>query len=74
MSLSDTIRKILDEGGMIPLSQRKDLEENWKTGRYLDIMQRIPFLSSLSRRFFFERISVSYDSARGFSYRHRKMC
>ncbi|MCF8345997.1 MAG: cation:proton antiporter [Bacteroidales bacterium] len=66
MSLSDTIQKILDEGGMIPLSQRKDLEENWKTGRYLDIMQRIPFLSSLSRRFFFERISVSYDSARGF--------
>ncbi len=66
MSLSDTIQKILDEGGMIPLSQRKDLEENWKTGRYLDIMQRIPFLSNLSRRFFFERISVSYDSARGF--------
>lgn len=66
MSLSDTIQKILDEGGMIPLSQRKDLEENWKTGKWLDVMQRIPFLSTLSRKFFFEQISVSYDSARGF--------
>jgi len=66
MSLSDTIQKILDEGGMIPLSQRKDLEENWKTGRWIDVMQRIPFLAQLSRRIFFERISVSYDSARGF--------
>ena len=66
MSLSDTIQKILDEGGMIPLSQRKDLEENWKTGRWMEIMQRIPFLSNVSRRFFFEKISVSYDSARGF--------
>ncbi len=66
MSLSDTIQKILDEGGMIPLSQRKDLEENWKTGKWIDIMQRIPFLGNLSRRVFFERISVSYDSARGF--------
>jgi NhaP-type Na+/H+ or K+/H+ antiporter len=66
MSLSDTIQKILDEGGMIPLSQRKDLEENWQTGRWLDVMQKIPFLAKVSRRFFFERISVSYDSARGF--------
>lgn len=66
MSLSDTIQKILDEGGMIPLSQRKDLEENWKTARWIDVLQRIPFLSKVSRRFFFERISVSYDSARGF--------
>lgn len=66
MSLSDTIQKILDEGGMIPLSQRKDLEENWRTGKYLDVMQRVPFLSKISRRFFFEQISVSYDSARAF--------
>ncbi|MCF8225296.1 MAG: cation:proton antiporter [Bacteroidales bacterium] len=66
MSLSETIQKILDEGGMIPLSQRKDLEENWKTGKWIDIMQRVPFLSKISRRIFFENISVSYDSARGF--------
>jgi len=66
MNLSDTIQKILDEGGMIPLSQRKDLEENWKTGKWLDYMQRIPLLSNLSRKYFFEQISVSYDSARGF--------
>jgi len=66
MSLSDTIQKILDEGGMIPLSQRKDLEENWKTPKWIDVLQRVPFLSNASRRYFFERISVSYDSARGF--------
>lgn len=66
MGLSDTIQKILDEGGLIPLSQRKDLEESWKTSRLLDVMQKIPFLAKLSRRVFFERISVSYDSARAF--------
>lgn len=66
MSLSDTIQRILDEGGMIPLSQRKDLEENWKTGKWLDLLQKVPFLSKVSRRFFFDRISLSYESARGF--------
>lgn len=66
MGLSDTIQKILDEGGLIPLSQREDLEESWRTGWWLDIMQKVPFLRSLSRRYFFEQISVSYDSARAF--------
>jgi NhaP-type Na+/H+ or K+/H+ antiporter len=66
MGLSDTIQKILDEGGLIPLSQREDLEESWKTSKLLDVMQKIPFLAKLSRRVFFERISVSYDSARAF--------
>ncbi len=66
MGLSDTIEKILDEGGLISLSQRQDLEESWKTGKWLDVMQRIPFLASISRRHFFEQISVSYDSARAF--------
>ncbi len=66
MGLSDTIQKIIDESGLIPLSQRKDLEESWKTPRWLDLIQKIPFLSKLSRRHFFEKISVSYDSARAF--------
>ncbi len=66
MGLSDTIQKILDEGGLIPLSQRKDLEESWKTAWWLDIMLKLPFLRALSRRYFFEQISVSYDSARAF--------
>ncbi|HKL66401.1 MAG TPA: cation:proton antiporter [Bacteroidales bacterium] len=66
LALSDTIEKIIDEGGLIPLSLRNDLEESWKTPKWLDLVQKVPFLASISRRYFFEMISVSYDSARAF--------
>jgi len=64
--LSDGIDDILDAGGMIPLSARKDLEESWKTPKILNWMQHLPLLGKLSKRAFFERLSISYDSARGF--------
>ncbi len=66
LGLSDTIQKIIDEGGLIPLSEREDLEESWKTPRWLDMIQQVPFLASISRRYFYEMISVSYDSSRAF--------
>ncbi|UCG27973.1 MAG: cation:proton antiporter [Bacteroidales bacterium] len=64
--LSDGIDDILDAGGMIPLSERKDLEESWKTPRFLNWMQSLPLVGKLAKRAFFEKLSISYDSARGF--------
>jgi len=66
LSLSSGMEGIIDKGGAIPLSERKDLEDSWKAGKILDLLQKIPFLSKLSRRFFFDKLSVSYDSARAF--------
>lgn len=64
--LSDTIDEILDAGGLIPLSARKDLEESWKTPRWLVRLQSVPLIGILSRRSFFEKLARSYESARGF--------
>lgn len=64
--LSDTINDIIDAGGTIPLSQRKDLEELWKTPKMLNRLQNMPLLRKISENYFFEKLSVSYDSARGF--------
>ncbi len=64
--LSDGIDDILDAGGMVPLSARKDLEESWKTPKILNWMQGIPVIGKLSKRAFFDRLAISYDSARGF--------
>ncbi len=66
MGLTETIDNIIDQDGMISLSERMDLEDSWKTRSWLDLMQKIPFLAKLSRRYFFEKLSVSYDSARAF--------
>ena len=64
--LSDAINEIMDEGGLVSLAKRKDLEQEWKTPKILGKLQSIPILSRLSKRIFFERLAVSYDSARGF--------
>ena len=65
-SLSDGISDILDAGGMISLSERKDLEESWKTPKLLNKMQALPLVGKFAKREFFERLAISYDSARGF--------
>ena len=64
--LSDGISDILDAGGMISLSERKDLEESWKTPKLLNKMQSLPVIGKFAERAFFERLAISYDSARGF--------
>jgi hypothetical protein len=64
--LSETINDILDAGGMIPLSERKDLEESWKTPKLLNWIQSLPMAGRMTKQTFFERLSISYDSARGF--------
>jgi len=64
--LSDAINEIIDEGGLVSLAKRKDLEQEWKTPKILGKLQAIPVIGRLSQRIFFERLAVSYDSARGF--------
>ena len=65
-NLSDGISDILDAGGMISLSERKDLEESWKTPKLLNKMQALPLVGKFAKREFFDRLAISYDSARGF--------
>lgn len=64
--LTDGINEIIDSGGMKSLSDRKDLEQEWKTPELLSRVQATPFLRRIAQRFFFERLAVSYDSAVGF--------
>lgn len=66
--LTEAIREIMDEGGLVSLAKRKDLEQEWKTPKILGRLQSMPMLGRLAQRFFFERLSVSYDSARGFVF------
>lgn len=66
--LSDAINEIMDEGGLVSLAKRKDLEQEWKTPKIIGRLQSVPVLGKLTQRFFFERLATSYDSARGFVY------
>lgn len=65
-TLSDTVNDILDEGGTISLSNRKDLEVMWQPAKWLSTMQSIPAVGKLFESAFFEKLAVSYDSALGF--------
>lgn len=64
--LTDAINEIIDEGGLISLSERKDLEQEWKTPELLNRLQSVSLLRPLAQRFFLDRLAVSYDAARGF--------
>jgi len=64
--LTENIKEIIDKGGALSLADRKDLEELWKTPILFDKLQGIPILGGYIEHFFFERLSVSYDCARGF--------
>ncbi len=65
-NLTDAINGIIDSEGKIPLSERKDLEQLWKTPKFLNKLQSIPVIGKIPQRFFFERLANSYDAALGF--------
>ncbi|MFC2104514.1 cation:proton antiporter [Bacteroidota bacterium] len=65
-NLTDAINEIIDSEGKIPLSERKDLESLWQTPKFLNKLQSVPILNKISQRFFFDRLTISYDAARGF--------
>ncbi len=64
--LTEAINEIIDEGGLVSLSLRKDLEQEWKTPKILTKLQNTPVLGPVARNFFLDRLAISYDSARGF--------
>lgn len=64
--LNDAINEVLDRGGNVPLSERKDLEELWYTPKFLSKCQNYPIIGQLVERFFFDQLAQSYDTARGF--------
>jgi len=63
--LSDAINDGLDAGGTLSLSDRSDLENLWKTPKLLVNLQNSWVFGRWAKRLFFERLSVSYDTARG---------
>lgn len=64
--LSDGISEILDAGGMIPLSARNDLEEQWETPKLLARMMKWPIVGRWAEKTFYDRLTISYDCAVGF--------
>jgi len=64
--LTEAINEIIDEGGLVSLSLRKDLEQEWRTPKILTRLQHTPVLGPIAKNFFLDRLAISYDSARGF--------
>lgn len=64
--LSDGISEVLDAGGSIPLSDRKDFEDTWETPEYLNKLRNLPLVGGIAERTFLDRTSISYDCAVGF--------
>ncbi len=64
--LSDAINEIIDQGGLIPLSEREDLEQLWRTPKILNKLQKVPLLGKIAERIFLDNLAISYDTAKGF--------
>jgi len=65
-NLSDNISRLLDEGGKVPLSERKDLEESWKIPEFLSKASRWPLIGKLAKDWYLDRMTLSYDCAVSF--------
>lgn len=63
--LTDSIDHMLDEGGVVSLASREDLEYLWKTPRILNRLQNVPVIGKIAQRMFFEKLTLSYDIAKG---------
>ena len=64
--LSDNISHLLDEGGEVPLSDRKDLEESWKIPDFLNKVSNYPVIGNLAKNWYRDRMMLSYDCAVSF--------
>jgi NhaP-type Na+/H+ or K+/H+ antiporter len=62
--LVDAVEIALD--GEPELAPRLSLFQFWKTSRYIRFLSRLPLLRHLVMYFSFERLALSYDTARGF--------
>ncbi|MFW6227697.1 MAG: cyclic nucleotide-binding domain-containing protein, partial [Bacteroidota bacterium] len=64
--LSDTIDIMMDSEGSISLSNREDLENLWQTPKFWNKLQLVPVIGKFAQHVFFNKLSMSYDCARGF--------
>lgn len=64
--LSDNISHLLDEGGHNPLSDRKDLEEDWKIPEILNKVSTWPIIGNWAKNWYLDRMMLSYDCAVSF--------
>ena len=64
--LSDNISHLLDEGGKVPLSERKDLEESWEVPKTLSKISSWPIVGKLAKDWYLDRMTLSYDCAVSF--------
>jgi NhaP-type Na+/H+ or K+/H+ antiporter len=64
--LSDNISQLLDQGGKVSLSERKDLEESWKTPDLLSKISKWPVVGKIAKDWYLDRMTLSYDCAVSF--------
>lgn len=64
--LSDNISHLLDEGGKVPLSDRKDLEESWKIPEILNKVSKWPLIGNIAKNWYLDQMTLSYDCAVSF--------
>ncbi len=64
--LTGDINNILDSKGHISLSKRGDMENLLKTPTFLSKAQNYPLVGKFAKQLFFERLTTSYDCAKGF--------
>ncbi|MEX2380524.1 MAG: sodium:proton antiporter [Vicingaceae bacterium] len=65
-TLSDNISRLLDQGGRVSLSERKDLEESWEIPQLLAKISKWPLLGKLVNDWYLDRMTLSYDCAMSF--------
>lgn len=64
--LTDDINEILDSKGQKSLAEREDLELLLKTPAFLSKAQNFPIIGRAAKQMFFEKLTTSYDTAKGF--------
>lgn len=64
--LTGDINDVLDSKGVTSLSERGDMENLLKTPAYLTKALNYPIVGKIAKQMFFERLTTSYDCAKGF--------
>ena len=64
--LSDNISHLLDQGGKVPLSDRKDLEASWEIPKILGKLRKWPLIGKAASDWYLDRVMLSYDCAVSF--------
>jgi len=64
--LSDNISHLLDQGGNVSLSERKDLEASWEIPKILGKLRKWPLIGKAASDWYMDRVMLSYDCAVSF--------